>query len=311
MKLRLGTRGSALAMTQARDISARLVALGHEPEIRVIKTRGDGDQVRPFAEVGAPGLFVREIERALLEDEIDAAVHCYKDLPSDSPAGLVVAAMPEREDTRDALYIRPGAHDGDAGPLPLMHGAMVGTASARRQALLRHMREDLGYDLLRGNVPTRLERLREGKFDAILLAAAGVARLDRAAQRGEGAAPSREGVIEVALDPTLFVPAPSQGALALQVREDSGVVRDAIAALDEVEGHHAVRAERALLALVDAGCQVPFGAYADRDDAGELVLHAALEVTGELRRVKASGTDPQALAERVFAELLPEGVRPQ
>ncbi len=311
MKLRLGTRGSALAMTQARDIAARLGALGHEAEICVIKTKGDGDQVRPFAQVGEPGLFVREIERALLDSEIDVAVHCYKDLPSLSPEGLIVAAMPEREDTRDTLYLRPEVFDAEAPELPLIEGALVGTASARRQALLRHLRSDLSYDLLRGNVPTRLERLREGKFGAILLAAAGVARLDRAAQRGEGDAPSRAGIIEVALDPTVFVPAPSQGALALQVRGDLDAVREAVAALDEPAEHLAVRAERALLALVDAGCQVPFGAFAELKESGELELHAALEVDGELRRARATGSEPGELAQRVFDSLLPEGARPK
>ncbi len=311
MKLRLGTRGSALAMTQARDISARLSALGHEPEICVIKTRGDGDQVRPFAEVGAPGLFVREIERALLDDEIDVAVHCYKDLPSDSPAGLIVAAMPEREDTRDVLFLRPEAHEPDAVGLPLVSGAKVGTASARRQALLRHLRGDLSYDLLRGNVPTRLQKLQEGQFDAILLASAGVARLDRAAGRGEGAAPSRDGLVEVALDPTSFVPAPSQGALALQVREVDSAVRAAVEALDEPEGHHAVKAERALLALVDAGCQVPFGAYAENLSSDLLVLHAALEVDNSLRRCRVEGTEPDQVAALAFGLLLPEGVSPR
>jgi hydroxymethylbilane synthase len=298
-------------MTQARDISARLAALGHEPEICVIKTRGDGDQVRPFAEVGAPGLFVREIERALLEDSIDVAVHCYKDLPSDSPEGLLVAAMPEREDTRDVLFIKPAAHEAGAQGLPLTRGARVGTASARRQALLRHLRGDLSYDLLRGNVPTRIQKLHDGEFDAILLAAAGVARLDRAAERGEGAAPSREGLVEVALDPTQFIPAPSQGALALQVRAEAAEVRTAVMALDEPEGHRAVRAERALLALVDAGCQVPFGAYAELLPDGHLSLHAALEVHASLRRCQVEGSDPQALAEQAFALLLPEGVRPR
>ena len=311
MKLRLGTRGSALAMTQARDIAARLIALGHEPEIQVIKTRGDGDQVRPFAEVGAPGLFVREIERALLDGEIDVAVHCYKDLPSDSPAGLVIAAMPEREDTRDVLFVVPGAHAPDAEGLPLVQGARVGTASARRQALLRHLRPDLSYELLRGNVPTRIDKLMRGEFDAILLAAAGIARLDRAAERGEGPAPSREGLIEVALDPKSFVPAPSQGALALQVREDDASVRGAVGALDEPAGHRAVRAERELLALVDAGCQVPFGAYAELLPTGSLALHAALEVEGELRRGRTEGDEPETIAAEAFAQLLPEGVRPR
>jgi len=311
MKLRIGTRGSALALFQARHIATRLEALDHETEIIIVKTKGDNDQVRPFAQVGEPGLFVREIEVALIEERIDVAVHCYKDLPSDSPAELIVSAMPEREDTRDRLLIAARAYDESAEGLPLVQGAHVGTASARRQALVRHLRPDLKLGLLRGNVPTRVRKLAEGEFDAILLASAGLARLDRAHEKGEGPALDRGETVELDLDPRVFVPAPSQGALALQTRVADETVRAAIDALDDTPAHRAVSVERDLLAMVDAGCQVPFGAYCELGDNDEFELHAALEVAGELRRAVSSGSDAGALARTVFQALLPEGVRPR
>ncbi len=311
MKLRLGSRGSALAMTQAREMARRITELDHEVEIVCIKTEGDADQQSPFAQVGLPGLFVRSIETALIEGHIDLALHCYKDLPSDSPAELQVVAMPEREDTRDVLLVAPAAFAARAEQLPLVPEAVVGTASARRQALLRHLRSDLSWGLLRGNLQTRLQRLREGKFDAILLAAAGLARLERGAQRGEGNALAIEGLERLDLDPTIFVPAPSQGALALQARRDNGDMQTIAAALDQPDDHRAVRAERFLLALVDAGCQVPFGAYARKTPGGSLELHAALEVNGELRRARARGGDPESLARKAFEELLGNGAQAQ
>ena len=309
MNLRLGTRGSMLALAQARDMSARLASLGHETEIVVIQTTGDGDQVRPFAQVGEPGLFVRELERALLDERVDVAVHCYKDLPSLSPEGLVVTAMPEREDTRDVLVVREACLAEAEGPFPLAPGACVGTASARRQALVRHLRADLTTELLRGNVPTRLRKLSEGQFDAILLAAAGLSRLERAASGGEVEPLDKQGLREVHLDPEVFVPAPSQGALALQAREADVATREALSPLDDPAGHRAVRAERELLTLVEAGCQVPFGAYASLDDDGALTLHAALELDGALRRASARDEDPLCLARQVHAELIPGGAK--
>ncbi len=305
-ELRIGTRGSALAMTQARDISARLRALGQDSRIEIIRTSGDADQTRPFAEVGAPGLFVREIESALIEGRIDVAVHCYKDLPSESPAGLTIAAMPEREDPRDRLLIRPEAHDPDADGLPVKLGARIGSASARRQALVKALRPDATCTHLRGNVPTRIEKLRGDDHDAILLASAGLHRLDRAVVRGEGEAIDRSEFIEIDLDPTLFVPAPSQGALALQVRLDDEVVHNSIARLDDLRPRRAVEAERELLALVEAGCQVPFGAYAEVSEDDSLELHAALEVGNELRRCRECGGNVRTVARAAYAALLPE-----
>lgn len=306
--IKIGTRGSALALTQAHGIRRDLERLGCQAEVLIIKTSGDLDQVRPFAQVGAPGLFVRELERALIESRVDIAVHCYKDLPSDSPEELHVVASPPREDIRDRLLLKAEHHDPNAPGLPLRPGARVGTASARRIALVRGLRPDLECVHLRGNVPTRVDKLRTDQYDAVLLATAGIHRLDAAAERGECDPLQREGLIEVDLDPRSFVPAPSQGALALQVRRGDAASARWVEGLDAPADHAAVRAERELLALVEAGCQVPFGAAAlpALDGTGHHELVAAMEVDGELRRASASGEDHGQLAREVYRRLIPE-----
>jgi len=293
-------------MTQARGIARTLEKAGHETTIEVIRTLGDVDKSRPFAQVGAPGVFVRELEWALMEGRIDVAVHCYKDLPSDSPEELCIAAVPEREDPRDRLVLRPEVHDPDAEYLPLTSGALIGTASARRHALVRNLRGDLELGLLRGNVPTRVRKLHAREYDALLLACAGLDRLDRGKQHGEADSPTREPFIEVNLDPEIFVPAPSQGALALQACCVRQGVREALMPIDDQAARRSVEAERELLTLVEAGCQVPFGAFCRVSDSGELELHSVLEFEGELRRSCRSGTDAVKLAQEAFIDLMPE-----
>jgi hydroxymethylbilane synthase len=304
--IRIGTRGSDLALTQAYGIKKDLEQLGAAAEITIIKTSGDLDQTRPFAEVGAPGLFVRELERALIESRVDMAVHCYKDLPSDSSEELQVVASPLREDPRDRLLIRAQYHERNAEGLPLKQGARVGTASARRLALLKDLRPDLECVHLRGNVPTRINKLQSGDYDAILLASAGINRLELAATRGECDPVQRTGLVEVNLDPTRFVPAPSQGALALQVRRGDEDSAKWVRQLDDEKSHRAVLIERNLLALVEAGCQVPFGAIAIENGTENMELLAALEVNGQMRRVSITGAEPALLAQAVYEQLLPE-----
>ena len=306
MKLTIGTRGSDLAMAQARDIARRLGADGHEATIEVVKTSGDRDKTSAFAAIGAPGVFVRELENALREGRVDVAVHCYKDLPSVGPDDLAVVAMLDRADQADALFVREDTLDESGGFLPLARDARVGSASARRVALVKAERPDITCGLLRGNVPTRLAKLVAGEHDAILLATAGLRRLEAAAARGENDFALPAGLVELRLDPERFVPAPSQGALALQVRADDAGAREACAALDDADEHAQVLAERELLALVEAGCQVPFGAWCRRTDVGRLELFAALEQDGAMRRAVARGEDPRDLARAAFAELLPE-----
>ena len=259
--IRLGTRGSALAMVQARDVARRLEAAGHAVEIVVQSTSGDRDKSSPFAAVGAPGIFVREIEQALLDGELDLAVHCYKDLPSDSPDGLVIAAVPTREDPADVLVTRLDAHDSDQPALHLKRSSVVGTSAARRQALVKSHRPDVICRELRGNVPTRIAKLKAGDYDAILLAAAGINRLAEGAERGENEPLDFDGLTQDALCLEAFVPAPSQGALALQVRAGDERAAAAAQVLHDPDSLRAVTAERELLALVQAGCEAPFGAH--------------------------------------------------
>ena len=296
MTLKIGTRGSRLALAQARMVARMLAERGRASEIVVIKTAGDRDRDRAFAQVGAPGVFVREIEQALLDGAVDLAVHSYKDLPSKSPDALAVVAVPERADAADRLLVRAAASDPSLDPLPLAKGARVGSASARRRALLARLRPDVTVELLRGNLPTRVRRVAEGYFDATLLAAAGLDRLDRAAADAPEERLDRSALVETRLDPELFVPAPSQGAVAVQARVADAATVEAAAAIDDPAAHRAVRAERALLAAVEGGCQVPFGAHCRALDGGRLTMTAFLERDGCWRDAAGEADDPEELA---------------
>lgn len=304
MKLRIGTRGSRLARIQAGNTAARLARLGHETEIVPITTAGDRSSAPTFAAIGPQGVFVREIERALLDGAIDVAVHSHKDLPTVSPDDLAVAAVPERRDPSDALVVRAElAADAPPGSLlPVPEGALVGTASVRRQVWLGHLRSDVRAQSLRGNVLTRIRRLREGRFDAILLATAGLDRLRSGSVEG-GPALNLDGLSVVRLDPEVFVPAPAQGALALQCRRSDEGVRDALAPLDHPRTRATVGAERELLARLEGGCELAFGAWcahASEFSADESVMVAMVERDGEVRRGVARGPDPSTLAEDLW-----------
>ncbi|MBK9167417.1 MAG: hydroxymethylbilane synthase [Bryobacterales bacterium] len=237
----IGSRGSQLALWQARWVAGELEALGHECRIEIIRTTGDKIQDVPLAQVGTKGLFTKEIEEALLAGTIDLAVHSLKDLPTVLPEGLVLAATPERADPRDALVGRTL----DA----LGAGARVGTSSLRRAAQLRHLRPDLVLEPVRGNVDTRLRKLDEGQYDAIVLAASGLERLGLGAR------------IAAPLDPGTMCPAVGQGALGIETRED-GAAREACTALEHTPTRLAVTAERSVLEALGGGCQIPMGAYA-------------------------------------------------
>lgn len=302
MKLRIGTRGSMLARAQAADVALRLEGLGHETETVIISTAGDRQTDRAFADVGSFGIFVREIEAALLDGRVDVAVHSYKDLPSRSPDGLVIAAVPERVDAADLLLARPSAADAGGGVLPLRVGARVGTSAARRQSLLRHLRPDLDVGQLRGNVPTRIRALAEGRFDAIVLASAGVARLERVL--GEAPPLVPPDAVRTRLDPATFVPAPAQGAIAVQVRADAAEVRRAVAGIDDPGTARALRAERTALALAEGGCTLPFGAWCREEGDGLLVLLAVLgREDGAVVRAEVSGRDPEEVARECWLQL--------
>jgi hydroxymethylbilane synthase len=265
----------------------RLAALAPELafELRVIKTQGDKILDTPLAQIGGKGLFVKEIEDALRTGEADLAVHSMKDVPAELPAGLTIAAVPEREDPRDALCARQGTTLDDLAP-----GAVVGTSSLRRTCQLRAHRPDLHVEILRGNVDTRLRRLDEGSFDAIVLAAAGLARLGRR-QRATSL-----------LDPSLCLPAIGQGALGIEVRAGDPVAEPLCAQLSHAPTARAVAAERAFLAHLGAGCQTPVAGYAvaTGDRLTLQVLCGRPDGTGILRE---QGEGPLATAEALGHEL--------
>ncbi|MGH7584031.1 MAG: hydroxymethylbilane synthase [Gemmatimonadales bacterium] len=300
MKIRLGTRGSRLARIQSADVAARLTARGHDCEIVVIATTGDRVTDRGFSDVGPFGVFVREIESSLIDNRIDAAVHSYKDLPSLQHPGLAIAAVPERLDVADVLLIHPDAVADEIAGVPLRPGALVGTSASRRTALIKAARPDLAVALLRGNVPTRIAALVERRYDAIVLAAAGLARLEHAAAPGESVT---AGMRMVRLEPSVFVPAPAQGAVAVQVRRTDTAVRDAVAAIDDARIAATIHAERTILGLAEAGCTLPFGAWC-RDDAGTLHLFAVLgDEHGDIARAEATGAEPEAVASNAWQQL--------
>ena len=261
--LRIATRGSALALWQANHIRERLAQLhGIESELIRIRTSGDKFQGASVAQVseqaGTKGIFIKELEEALLAGTADLAVHSMKDVPTENPAGLVFPAITKREDVRDCLISRDGAKLKD-----LACGARVGTSSLRRQAQLRHHRPDLELLDLRGNVDTRLKKVAAGEFDAIVLATAGMNRLGVSDK------------ITQILPPEIMLPAVGQGALGIEARVDDRETLRLVAALDDPESHEAVTAERALLRELEGGCQIPLGAWARREN-GELRLEACV-----------------------------------
>ena len=295
MTLRLGTRRSALATTQSTWVADRLRALGHEVELVEITTEGDRDRTTPLATMGGTGVFVSALREALREGSVDLAVHSLKDLPTTPEDDLVVAAIPTREDPRDALVARDGL---TLGELPA--GSTVGTGSPRRRAQLEALGLGLELRELRGNVDTRLGKVSEGALDAVVLAHAGLRRLGRA-----------EVVTEV-LDPIQMLPAPGQGALAVEVRADDAATRDAVAALDDADTRACVVAERAVLAELEAGCSAPIGALAEivlGDEGDELSLRAvvaSIDGSGDVRRSAAGAPSDADAVGRALARLLLE-----
>ena len=290
--IRIGTRGSVLALWQAEHVKARVEALGHGVELRVITTTGDRLLDRRLESVGGKGAFLKEIEEAMLAREVDLAVHSLKDVPTVLPDGLSLCAVLERADPRDAL-VSTGMR-----LLELPAGATVGTTSRRRQALVRALRPDLVLADLRGNVDTRIRRLREGAFDAILLAMAGLTRLGRADEVTE------------ALDPRAFVPAPGQGAIALECRDADAAVREAVLSLDHRPTARAVAAERAFLAALGGGCNVPLGAHAFTVDGRlDLVGFVAEDGGPGFVRGERRGEGPEDLGRALADDLLSRGAR--
>jgi len=292
--IRIGTRGSALALWQADHVAAQLRTAGHRVDIRRITTTGDRILDRRLETVGGKAAFLKEIEEALLAREVDLAVHSLKDVPTALPPGLVLCAFLPREDPRDAVLSRENKTLGG-----LARGARVGTTSLRRAALIKELRKDLVIEDLRGNVDSRIRRLREGKFDAILLAMAGLVRLGRAAEVAE------------ALNPVQFIPAPGQGVIALECRAGDVAVMEATAPLHHPPTARSVQAERAVLAALGGSCNVPMGAFAD-GNGRTLRLWGFLARPDGSRMVRAhvEGDDPDAMGRELAEQLVDWGGAP-
>ena len=281
--LRVATRGSALARWQAERV---VQLLGVEAEYVIVSTRGDERRDVPIHAMGGTGVFVKEVEQAVLDGRADVAVHSAKDLPSETSPELVLAALPERGDPRDALVGRP------LDEIPT--GGRVGTGSVRRRAQLAARRPDLGFGELRGNIPTRLEKA--GEFDAVMLAAAALDRLglaDRIAER---------------VDPSVVLPQVAQGALAAECRTDDDGTRELLAGIDDAGVRAAVTAERAYLAELGGGCNLPCGALAETADDGSLRLEAVLgSLDGRISlRARVEGHDPVAVGVEAARRLVDE-----
>lgn len=290
--LRIGSRGSKLALWQAEWVARELARLGESARIEIIRTTGDKMTDAALAQVGGKGLFTREIEEALLAGRIDLAVHSLKDLPTALPEGLELAAVPAREDARDAVVGRPLSR--------LEPGARVGTSSLRRTAQLRLLRPDLIIEPVRGNVDTRLRKLAEGRYEAIVLALAGLRRLGW-----------EERVAEI-LPLETMLPAVGQGALAIETREGDGVARAACRPLEDADTRRAVTAERALLAALGGGCQVPIAAHAEIF-GGALRLRAAVISPDGIQAVRdeirGAPDDAEELGRELARRLLASGAQ--
>lgn len=300
--LRLGTRGSQLARWQAEWVAGELTRLGHTVELIEIATHGDVDRARPIEELGTRGVFTKAIQDALLANEVDIAVHSLKDLPTEPVLGLMLASVPPRESAADVLVEARGASaeiaDGHLVLASLRDGARVGTGSLRRRAQLLHARPDLVVEEVRGNVDTRLRKLDEGQFDAIVLAQAGLRRLGLADR------------ISSVLPFELMLPAVGQGALGIECRANDDDTLAALRPLNDPATHSAVMAERTLLEQLRGGCMAPIGAFA-RIERDQLQLHAVVLNGDGTKRLLASGAvDPEyaeQLGKRVAESLIEQG----
>jgi hydroxymethylbilane synthase len=291
----LGTRGSKLAVQQSQWVQEQLHAMVPHVSVTIQKIQTSGDKILdvPLAKIGGKGLFVKEIEEALLSGEIDLAVHSMKDVPTELPEGLAILCVPPREDSRDALISRHALSFKD-----LPHAARIGTSSLRRQSQLLHARPDFTIAMLRGNLDTRLKKLREGQFDAIVLAAAGLRRLAWAHE------------ITEYLAPLICLPAIGQGALGIEGRRDDLFIRSLLDGLNHAPSKTAVLAERALLHRLQGGCQVPIAAHATVAGEGVRLEGLVSSVDGkELIRDTVEGTadDPESIGIQLAERLLARG----
>ena len=283
MKLRIGTRGSRLALAQSREVADAITASGVETELLTITTAGDRGADPASDPAGVKGLFVTEIVRTLLDGEVDLAVHSAKDLPAVDTEGVVIAGVPERASALDVLVTR----DGDLRP-----GARVGTSSVRRRAQVFRLRPDVIVEDLRGNVDTRLRKLGDGEVDALIIAGAGLLRL--------GVVPEHAAPMSLAE----MVPAPGQGCLAVQARASDDATIEVLSALDHAASRMALEAERGLMARLGGGCALPLGAFAESVPRGVRLLAVALSPDGSrIVRTEVDGETPEEVAELAALDL--------
>ncbi len=286
----IGTRGSDLALWQANRVKDLLAQQGVTSELKIIKTQGDKIQHLSFDKLEGKGFFTKEIEQALLDKSVDLAVHSHKDLETEQPEGLAIAAVSDREDPSELLLILPESVD-LSKPLKLKEGAKVGTSSARRRSQLLFLREDLHLADLRGNVPTRIQKLRDGQYDAIVIARAGVSRLQL---------PLDDFQAEI-LDPSSFIPAPAQGVLALQIREGDEAIQQTLQALNHEGVARTTQIERAILNRCQGGCKLPLGVYCiEEQGTFKLWVSYAAQETSPLKRFFIEHSDASELIDQAM-----------
>lgn len=295
VQLRLGTRGSRLALWQANQVSNELSALGYEVDIQIIKTQGDKIQDLSFDKLEGKGFFTKEIEDALLSGEVDFAVHSMKDLPTQQPEGLMLAALSERADPRDTLLLLKDSVTSES-PLQIKENLLIGTSSARRKANIKALLPGIDLKDIRGNVPTRIQKLRDGLFGGILLAKAGLDRLEL----------DVSDLVVVHFEPTEFVPAPAQGVLAYQCRVGDKEVIKALRKIHSFDSSDCTNVERRVLQMMDGGCHLPLGVYCRKDQLG--YYHAAASFSNDvetaLQSVKLSQSTNHKMAEKIYESLV-------
>lgn len=291
-KVVIGSRGSDLALWQAHFLQQELKDIGHDSEVIIIKTKGDQIQHLSFDKIEGKGFFTKEIEDQLLAGAVDVAVHSMKDLPTTAPPGLMIGGVSYREEATDTLLIKKEALD-LTQDLRLKPGSIVGTSSARRKSQLLDLNSQISVEDIRGNVPTRIEKLRTGSMQAIVLASAGLERLRLDVSDLE----------VVRLHPREFVPAPAQGVLAYQVRREDVEMRRIINQISKPEVAQRTNVERRVLQMMDGGCHLPLGVYCEQDKLGYYHTYAAIGTDGGLRRVSHSSSTTSGLAELIYDQL--------
>ena len=289
----IGTRGSELALWQAHHVKSQLENMGETCSLHIIKTQGDQVQHLSLDKLEGKGFFTKEIEEALLKKEIDLAVHSHKDLETEQPEGLVIAAVSDRADASELLLIRKESVD-ITQKLPFKKNAILGTSSARRKAQILHHRPDIVLKDIRGNVPTRVQKLRDGQFDAILLAKAGTDRLQL----------NLEDLHVVVLSPYEFIPAPAQGVLAIQCRDSDSELISILNKLDHTTTRERIYIERSVLNKMHGGCHLPLGIIVEKQNEN-FEAHVAMAKTWDapLLQFKKSGSDPEMLIEEILKTL--------